>query len=192
MTGEEMNGTPGTPLYDPSARTLDTLEREIGHLEEKTAASFESREKLTTQAFQSVAEKFSAIECSRIEQKADTAAAVAAALQAAKEAVAEQTLSSEKSISKSEGATSKQLEQQNATFTAALAGQTTMIADLKDRVALNDTEIKGRVTAVEATRRGVSETVDTRRKDTTAIYAAVTTFFAMIAILISLVAVFAK
>jgi hypothetical protein len=96
--------------------------------------------------FISVDTQFELIERQRVEQKMDTKAAVDAALAAAKEAVKEQTTASDRSITKSETATSEQLKQMNVTFTTAIQGIATPISDIKDRV-----------TALEAVRLGRNE-----------------------------------
>lgn len=96
----------------------------------------------------SVKTQFDLIERQRVEQKQDTKAAVDAALAAAKEAVKEQKDASDKSITKTETATAEQLKQMNVTFTTQLAGITSPISDLKDRV-----------TSLESMRMGAKENV---------------------------------
>lgn len=72
----------------------------------------------------------------RVEQSSrDGKLAIDAALQAAKEAVGEQNRSSALSISKSEAATSKQIDQQSALITGATGGLDDKIDDLKERMA---------------------------------------------------------
>lgn len=114
---------------------IEALKQDIqamGHLRD---------EKLVT-----VQTQFDLIERQRVENKADTKAAVDAALAAAKEAVKEQTTASDRAITKSETATSEQLKQMNVTFTTSIQGIMQPIADLKDRV-----------TALESIRLGSNE-----------------------------------
>ena len=95
--------------------------------------------------FNTVQTQFDLIERQRVENKADTKAAVDAALAAAKEAVKEQTTASDRAITKSETATSEQLKQMNVTFTTAVQGISQPISDLKDRVtALESVRIGGK------------------------------------------------
>lgn len=89
---------------------------------------------LRDQKFITVQTQFDLIERQRLENKADTKAAVDAALAAAKEAVKEQTTASDRAITKSETATSEQLKQMNVTFTTAIQGINQPISDLRDRV----------------------------------------------------------
>jgi hypothetical protein len=95
--------------------------------------------------------EFSSVERHRVEQKADTRAAVQAAFLAAKEAVKEQTLASEKAISKSEKATADQLGQLNATFTAAVRGVEGSVDDLKGRIGKIESRKED---SIESRRRG--------------------------------------
>jgi hypothetical protein len=100
----------------------------------------------------SVRTQFDLIERQRVEQKKDTKDAVDAALAAAKEAVKEQTTASDRSITKSETATSEQLKQLSATFGTATAGLGDVIADVKERVG-----------KIESMKLGALETRDDSR-----------------------------
>lgn len=91
-------------------------------------------ERLRDEKFNGVAKQFALVEQQRIEQKADTKLAVDAALSAQVKAVEQQTVASERSIAKSETATSKQLEQLGTTFSTAFEGFRREIADIKERV----------------------------------------------------------
>lgn len=85
--------------------------------------------------FRSVEVALNVVERQRVEQKADTAAAVDAALIAQKEAVREQTTASGLSIAKSEAATDKRLEQQAVTVATAFQGVSAALDDAKGRIA---------------------------------------------------------
>jgi hypothetical protein len=169
-------GKGSTPTPDPTVLTTEALLREIAALRtlidqriSSTEQLFETKillgreggmalkELLSNQInekFASVDTQFQLVERQRVEQKQDTKAAVDAALAAAKEAVKEQTTASDRSITKSETATSEQLKQMNVTFTTAVAGIATPISDLKDRV-----------TALEAVRLGARENRSDSRDD---------------------------
>lgn len=136
---------PISPEGDPTTRTIETLHREIAGLEGKVKILLEGIEQITDEKFHSVERQFELVERQRAEQKVDTKQAVDAALTAQKEAVKEQTTASERAIAKSETATTKQLDQLAVTFATAINGVTTLLNDLKERVA-----------KVEASKQGVS------------------------------------
>jgi hypothetical protein len=135
----------GKPTPDPTVLTTEQLLREIDRLEKLMTASVGGLKDLINEKiigvislldekFVSVGTQFQLIERQRVEQKKDTKDAVDAALAAAKEAVKEQTTASDRSITKSETATSEQLKQLSATFTTATSGISDVIGDLKERV----------------------------------------------------------
>jgi archaellum component FlaC len=139
---------------DPTQRTIDTLHREVAGLREVDSLLIKGIEQITSEKFRSVDTRFELIERQRVEQKADTKAAVDAALTAQKEAVREQTIASERAIAKSETATSKQLDQMTATFTASIGGVTDLLNDAKDRIGKIDT----RLSNIETAKQTVTET----------------------------------
>ena len=102
-------------------------------------------------------ERFNAAERLRVEQKKDTKDAVDAALSAAKEAVKEQTTASERSIAKSEGATSKQLDQIQETFTTAIDGLRRSIDDLKEARAEDGRQLRQSIADVVVTTNGSAQ-----------------------------------
>ena len=126
----ETTHTPG----DPTSRTLQTVHREVETLGDKMETLFEGAQRLTNEQFVAVELQFTLVERLRVEQKADTKAAVDAALTAQKEAVKEQTTASDRAIAKSETAMTKQLEQLIVTFTTAISGVTDTIDGVKERV----------------------------------------------------------
>jgi hypothetical protein len=136
------------PVPDPTALTTEQLLREIDRTKELVEALLAGKEALTAERFLSVARQLDLVEQQRVEQKSDTKSAVDAALTAQKEAVREQTTASERSIAKSEAATTKQLEQLSATFTTAIKGVTDALQDLKDRI-----------TRVESLKQGGKDTI---------------------------------
>jgi len=141
---------PGMP--DPTDRVTKQLLQEIGalrrevgiqikNLEEVSDSRFDSQEKINIEKFDSVKTQFKMVEQQRIEQKEDTKAAVDAALAAQKEAAREQTISSEKSINKSEASTKEQLGQLATNFATELKGVVDKLNDISDRI--------GRIEAVK-------------------------------------------
>jgi len=154
------------PVPDPTTLTTQQLLREISSLRELMRTSLDGTREITQEKFRSVERYLEQAEGQRVEQKADTKAAVDAALSAAKEAVKEQTIASERAIAKSEAATSKQLEQQSATFSTAIGGVTVALGDVKDRVGkieyvkqgAAETRVEYRDTTTEA-RAGTSQTI---------------------------------
>ena len=141
---------------DPSKLTTKQILREISTLRELFEMEAKWEEKLRLERLSFVHEKFALIERARIEQKADTKAAVDAALTAQKEAVKEQTTASERAIAKSESATTKQLEALDSTFSAALKGVIDLLNDTKDRVS-----------KVESLRIGSDIQINSKRADST-------------------------
>ena len=133
------------PTPDPTVLTTEALQREVEAVKDlinitgdrfhtEIVQARDAHEESVRQRFIAVEREFELTERYRVEQKKDTKDAVDAALAAAKEAVREQTLASEKSILKSETATSEQLRQLTVTFTTAIAGVNDKFDDLKDRV----------------------------------------------------------
>ena len=157
IIGSKIN-TGGKPISksDPSKLTTRQLHREIDQLRELLDIESAWEEKLRAERLSFVNEKFALIELARIEQKADTKAAVDAALTAQKEAVKEQTTASERAIAKSESATTKQLEALNSTYFTALKGITDLLNDTKDRVS-----------KVESIRVGADSQNNSKRADLT-------------------------
>lgn len=131
------------PASDPSELTTKQLLREITILRELINAMFDGSQRITEEKFNAVTGQFNLIERQRVEQKADTKAAVDAALTAQKEAVKEQTTASERAIAKSEAATKEQLTQLSATFTQAIKGLTDILNDTKERVSKSESASQG-------------------------------------------------
>lgn len=164
---------------DPTERTVELLQRELANFQERTDAGFVHRAEVTQFALDAVNQRFNMTEDMRIEQKADTKAAVDAALTAQKEAVKEQTIAAALSIAKSEAATAEQLKQLNATFTAALSALDGKNSDLKDRLAGVDSDLKSRMTIIESTKAGAKD-------NSAAIIASVSLVLVVISVAVSL------
>jgi len=133
---ETLNRSPFTsrPVPDPTILTTEQLLREVAALRELVQSDIEGLEAIVAEKFRSVDQQLELVERQRVEQKADTKAAVDAALTAQKEAVKEQTTASDRAIAKSEASMTKQLEQMGSTFTASIKGVTDNLDDVKERV----------------------------------------------------------
>jgi hypothetical protein len=140
------------PIPDPTVLTTEQLLREIGALKDLVESWMDGLEQVNAEKMRSVWSQFETVERQRVEQKADTKAAVDAALAAQQDAVREQTIASERSIAKSEAATTRQLEQLGATFDKSIGNLSEIAADNKDRIR-----------TLEATKTGASETIASQR-----------------------------
>lgn len=123
MIDKDENASRGRPDPDPTVLTTDALNREVAYLKEYVDTRIECLREFIDERFNSIDDKFLAVEKARVEQKNDTKAAVDAALIAQKEAVKEQTLASEKSIFKSESQFDKRYDATDKT-----------VDELKERV----------------------------------------------------------
>jgi len=142
---EEKISTVKTQLHDTkeySAQSRDSLAHDIQRSEslrneslETLRAMMSSMIELRDEKLNAVRLQFDLMEQYRVEQKHDTQAAVDAALAAAKEAVQQQTIASDRSITKSETATSEQLKQMNVTTSTAIQGINLIIDDVKERIS---------------------------------------------------------
>ena len=149
MTGESAH-----PISDPTQRTLETVHREIGVLEDKLDTAINYRGSMTEAKIAALHQELVLIEkyrlelkndaeSHRIELKADnqrtvetamTAAekAVQAALAAAEKARDQQTIATNLANAKSETAMTKALDQVSATFTAAISNALIQIGNVKE------------------------------------------------------------
>lgn len=145
-------------IHDPTARTLETVHREVLALERKIETALEYQNNLSTDRFASVQKKFEADEAhrlelkdmaekARIEQKEDSKVGVDAALTAQKEAVKEATIATNLANAKSESAMTKALDQVSQTFSAAIANSVSQIIDVKETVTAIDNFRRGGVDA---------------------------------------------
>jgi hypothetical protein len=157
-------------VQDPTTLTTQGLLREIALLTARMDTRMSGMDALNNERFLKIEHWLSMIESHRQEQKLDTQTAVAAALQAQKESVNQQTIASERSISKSEASTSKQIEQLSTTFNTAITGVTDSLGDIKDRV--------GRI---EAVKQGATQAY-------TGIYVAIVAAGAVIAAVVGIAA----
>jgi hypothetical protein len=153
------------PVPDPTILTTEALHREINALKELLQARFDAMERATeirdrhmkelegmigvkveqlqelhAEKFRSIAVQFAERDTRTEQTSRDSKVAVDAALQAAKEAVGEQNRSSALAISKSEAATTKQIDQQGTLIQTTTLGLNDKIDDLKERL----TSIEGR------------------------------------------------
>jgi hypothetical protein len=112
------------------------------------------------------------------EQKQDTTNALNAALAAQKEAVAAQTASSEKSITKSETATTERIKGVETLLSTSTKATDDKITDLKDRVI-----------AIEAVKLGNVEGVATVRSNSTDARAIIASLVGVIGVVIAIASI---
>ena len=169
---------------DPSALTTAMLLREVSNLEEKINVRLEGMDKAMTIFSNNITrvptdtdkqighlkelhdEKFNSIQIQfqerdrRSEQSAISAkVAVDAALQAAKELGNEQNKSAALAISKSEAATTKQIDQQGELLRNMEKALNERIDDLKNRLALSDAQLLGLARSGEGKSAGSDKTI---------------------------------
>jgi hypothetical protein len=156
------NGSDRRPIPDPTELTNERIDREVTALRELVALRISGVREVTDEKLKRIDQELDRVEAARIEQKQDTKTAVDAALSAQKEAVREQTAASEKSIEKSETATTKLLDQLTNRF------QTD-----NDALRRELSEVKERIGAMEQRKLGASEEKTEKREDRTALYAVI-------------------
>jgi DNA anti-recombination protein RmuC len=143
------------PVPDPTALTTTALNREIFGLQILLETKINALGAVIDQQLVALRDQLVTLERHRIEQKQDATTALTAALASAKEAVREQNLASGLAINKSEAATTEQLKALTATFQAAIAGVTTELAGVKERVG----KIENVKVGIAERRSGISTNV---------------------------------
>jgi hypothetical protein len=156
--------TDNPPVPDPTILTTEQLERAIAGLRDLLETQIRSVDEACTLRFDTVKGQFILVELQRVEQKADTKAAVDAALTAQKEAVREQTAAGDLSIAKSEAAMTKQLDQLSVTFTTAIKAVSDTLVD-----------VKSRLDRIESAKQGGQEFRIERRESLASFYALIAT-----------------
>lgn len=159
------------PVPDPSELTRIASDRLEATMRDLVAAEIRHLDVLIANKLQTVEQRFVLLDARTAEQKQDTTNALNAALAAQKEAVAAQTASSEKSITKSETATTERIK--GVETLLATGGKAT-----DDKIA----DIKERVVAIEAIKLGGVEAVANNR-------ASITTVQSIIGVIISIMLV---
>jgi uncharacterized LabA/DUF88 family protein len=202
--------TDSVPVPDPTVLTTDAIRREIttvkdlldqriedrdrevmGLVAERNSQLMALRELVLAKIEAEVtltAERFATSERLRLEQKADTKAAVDAALTAQKEAVKEQTIASERAIAKSEAATTKQLEQQQVTFQTVSDALRRSIDEVKERAVEENRAMRNSINGVGVQASGVIERRTGATESRTAIYATVGLLITIILAMMALAA----
>jgi hypothetical protein len=153
------------PVPDPTLLTTAASDKLEATMRALIQAEITHQAELFNEKLRVVATEFNMLEARTAEQKKDTKDALDAALAAQKEAVANQTLSSEKSITKSETATIERIRAVETLLTTSTSAMDGKVGDLKDRVV-----------AIEAIKLGNTEgaaTVHQSGVDTRAIIATI-------------------
>lgn len=135
------------PIPDPTALTTDQLRREIGALRELVEARSDGDRKLNDERFLGIETQFVERDKRTEQTTHDNKVAVDAAFAAAKEAVGEQNKSNAASITKSEAAFTKQIDQTGVLLNAVAKATDEKIDDLKTRL-----------TTVESKKIGATDT----------------------------------
>jgi hypothetical protein len=162
------------PVPDPTILTTEQLLREISALKDLVESWIDGLEQVNAEKMRSVWSQFETVERQRIEQKADTKAAVDAALAAQQDAVREQTIASERSIAKSETATEGKLDQLGRTFDTNIKNLQEIAADNKDRIR-----------TLEALKTGARETIAAQRLNVGALVGVASLLFLIISIAVT-------
>jgi hypothetical protein len=136
---------------------VEGVRRAMQSLRELLEAKLSNNKEINIEKLNSVDTQFALIERQRVEQKADTTAAVAAALAAAKEAVNEQTIASQARTDKSEISMEKRVDQQALTTDVAIKGINEKVDDLKDR---DLADLRARVGSLETMKQSGTENRD--------------------------------
>jgi hypothetical protein len=127
-------------------RVPTEVQKAISGLKEVLETARLGDKELILEKFRNIDKLFGVVEQARIEQKKDTATAVDAALKAAKEAVTEQNASNAIAISKSEAATTKQIDQQAMLIQTTSKTLDDKINDIKENLKIQSE----RITKIEA------------------------------------------
>jgi len=171
---------------DPTARTIETLEREVDWVQERHDLQLTSAETINTERFASERRADAIREAHRLELKADNQRtvetamiaaekAVQAALAAAEKARDQQTIASQLATEKAEKAGQEQLKQQGETFTLAISSLTTGLGDVKSLLG-----------ELRAEKRGGMEQVTDRRASTGQLIAAAVAIAVIVGLLVQL------
>jgi len=132
-----------TQRPDPTARTLETLHREITSVQEWADLQLNSAAAISAERFASQSREDEIREAHRLELKADNQRtvetamiaaekAVQAALAAAEKARDQQTIASQLATTKAEEGSKEQMKQQAETFSTAISGLNVGFSDVKN------------------------------------------------------------
>jgi len=159
-------GVGGRPDPDPTVLTTENLQREIVGVKDLIERAINSLAALTAEQFKGVHRELELVEARRVELKSDSGTTLAAALAAAKEAVG-----------KTETNFAEQLKQLGVLAATEREAANKALVDLKERVQ-----------AIESTKLGNQEAVNTRQASNSAIYAGIGAVVTLILALIAVVA----
>jgi uncharacterized membrane protein len=170
------------PVPDPTALTTEASIRLEIMLRNLIQSEILHQNDLFSERFMRIDTRFNMLDARTAEQKQDTTNALNAALAAQKEAVAAQTASSEKSITKSETATTERIKGVETLLSTSTKATDDKITDLKDRII-----------AIEARKQGATEETENLqgssaniRGNMASIISVVTTLIAIISIIIAI------
>jgi chromosome segregation ATPase len=155
---------------DPTARTLETLHREVTSMQEWADLQLTAAKDITEEQLRSIRREITIFETHRIELKADNQRtvetamiaaekAVQAALAAAEKARDQQTIASQLATEKAEKAGKEQLQQQGETFSTAIGALNTGFNDVKAMLGELRAEKRGGKEQVTEHRAGNSQMI---------------------------------
>lgn len=137
--------TSNTPVPDPTSLTTDQLRREIMALRELQESRMDGERRLNEERFHGIETQFLERDKRTEQTTHDNKVAVDAAFAAAKEAVGEQNKSNAASITKSEAAFTKQIDQTGVLLNAVAKATDEKIEDLKTRLTTIESRKSGGV-----------------------------------------------
>jgi Tfp pilus assembly protein PilX len=162
------------PIPDPTALTTEANLRMETSLRNFITTEIKHQSELFMSVVARIEMRLDLLDGRTAEQKSDTKAALDAALAAQKEAVASQTESANKSIDKSETATTERIKGVEALLATSTKATDDKITDLKDRVI-----------AIEAVKLGTAEGVATVRSSSSSSQMLITTIGGIILVVIA-------
>ena len=166
------------PIPDPTLLTTEASARLEAMLRDLIKSEVAHLDDLFSEKLARIDVRFNMLDARTAEQKQDTTNALNAALAAQKEAVAAQTASSEKSITKSETATTERIKGVETLLSTSTKATDDKITDLKDRVI-----------AIEAVKLGNVEGAANVHSSSTNTQAIITTIGGVILVLIAVASV---
>ncbi len=166
------------PVPDPTVLTTQMADKMEAMLRNLIKTEIEHRDDLVGAEFKLVDQQFTDLKERTAEQKRDTKDALDAALAAQKEAARESTISSEKSITKSETGTAERIRAVEILLGSATTGIDDKVGDLKDRIV-----------AIENRGVGLREAAGTAHDTSAALMARVAIVISALVLIVSIAAI---
>jgi len=158
------------------------LQEQLNALETQTRDLIAEAMRSCDTQFEHVRHQFKQVEALRLEQKADTKAAVDAALTAQKEAVKEQTAAFREAVAKSDTATEKQIEQIGLAGNIAREELRRRADENKDRINDLERTLRAALAEVDAKVNNVSAARTGEKESKSSTYATIGVVVAILAV----------